>query len=105
RSPQKTGPSQRIGNDNYSRVVRHEKFAAFPKKPIADANKPTEVLTALAVESKARVHERVDKAIKAGGKEAGEPQDYGFMFGRSFEDPDGHIWEIFWMDPAHVRKG
>ena len=47
----------------------------------------------------------MDKAIKAGRKEAGELQDYGFMFGRSFEDPDGHIWEIFWMDPAHVRNG
>lgn len=46
-----------------------------------------------------------DAATRAGGKEAREPQDYGFMFGRSFEDPDGHIWEVFWMDPAHVQKG
>jgi len=46
-----------------------------------------------------------DKAIKAGSKEPRPPQDYGFMFARSFEDPAGHIWEQFWMDPAHVQKG
>jgi uncharacterized protein len=62
------------------------------------------VLTALAVESKAKVHELADKAIAAGAKEPRPPQDYGFMFGRSFEDPDGHIWEAFWMDPARVQK-
>jgi uncharacterized protein len=101
----KTAACMIISDDIYSMLLTHEKFAAFTKKPIADAHKSTEVLTALAVESKARVHELVDKAIKAGGKEAGELQDYGFMFGRSFEDPDGHIWEIFWMDPAHVRNG
>jgi uncharacterized protein len=100
----KTAACMIISDDIYSMLLTHEKFAAFTKKPIADAHKSTEVLTALAVESKARVHELVDKAIRVGGKEAGEPQDYGFMFGRSFEDPDGHIWEIFWMDPAHVRN-
>jgi uncharacterized protein len=76
----------------------------FTSKEIADAHKTTEVLTALGVESKAKVHEIVDGAIAAGGNEPRPPQDYGFMFGRSFEDPDGHIWEVFWMDPAHVRS-
>jgi uncharacterized protein len=55
------------------------------------------------VTEKAKVHEIADKALKAGGKETYPPKDYGFMFARSFEDPDGHIWEAFWMDPAHVK--
>ena len=44
------------------------------------------------------------RATKAGAKEAREPQNYGFMIGRSFEDPDGHIWEVLWMDPAHIQQ-
>jgi uncharacterized protein len=48
------------------------------------------------------VHELVDRAAAAGGRETRPPEDHGFMFMRSFEDPDGHIWEIFWMDPAQA---
>ena len=44
------------------------------------------------------------KALAGGGSEVRDPQDYGFMYGRSFEDPDGHIWEIIWMDPAAVKQ-
>lgn len=75
------------------------------RKAIADAHETTEVLTALAVDSKEKVNKVADKAIKAGGKEPCSPKDYGFMFARSFEDPDGHIWEVFWMDQAHGQKG
>lgn len=94
-----------MSEDIYAMLLTHAKFAGFTKKPIVDARSATEVLTAISVESKATVNELVDKAIAAGGKEAREPMDYGFMFGRSFEDPDGHIWEVIWMDPAHVQKG
>jgi predicted lactoylglutathione lyase len=62
------------------------------------------VLTALSVDSRAEVDRIVDTAIKAGATPAREPMDYGFMFGRSFNDLDGHIWEIFWMNPSHVQK-
>jgi uncharacterized protein len=92
-----------MSEDIYAMLLTEAKFAAFTKKPIADAHATTEVLTALAVGSKGKVHELVDRAIEAGAKEPREPVDYGFMFGRSFEDPDGHIWEVFWMDPAHVQ--
>ena len=68
-----------------------------------DAHKTCEVLVALAVESKDRVNELLEKALEAGGREPRGPNDYGFMFLRTFEDPDGHLWEIFWMDPGHVR--
>ena len=88
-----------ISEHIYAMLLTREKFKAFTTKPIADAHRTTEVLTALAVESKEEVHEIVDKAVAAGGSETRDPQDHGFMFLRSFEDPDGHIWEIFWMDP------
>ena len=81
-------------------LLTHDKVKEFSKKPIADAHKTLEVLTALAVEGKAKAHELADKALKAGAKEAYSPKDYGFMFTRGFEDPDGHIWELFWMVPA-----
>jgi len=101
----KTAACMVMSEDIYAMLLTHDKVKQFTGKQIADAHKTTEVLTALAVESKAKVNELVDKAIKAGSKEPRQPQDYGFMFGRSFEDPDGHIWEVFWMDPAHVQKG
>ena len=101
----KTAACMVMSEDIYAMLLTHDKIKQFTGKQIADAHKTTEVLTALAVESKAKVNELIDKAIKAGSKEPRQPQDYGFMFGRSFEDPDGHIWEVFWMDPAHVQKG
>ena len=100
----KTGACMVMSEDIYAMLLTHDKVKEFSKKQIADAHKTTEVLTALAVENKAKVHELADKALKAGGKEAYPPKDYGFMFARSFEDPDGHIWEVFWMNPAHARK-
>lgn len=93
-----------MGEDIYAMLLTHPKVKEFTKKDIADSHKTTEVLTALAVESRAKVDEIAGKALKAGGVEAYPPKDYGFMFTRSFEDPDGHIWEVFWMDPAHVES-
>lgn len=93
-----------MSDDIYAMLLTHDKVKEFSKKPIADAHKTLEVLTALAGENKHKVSELADKAIKAGGNEAYVPKDYGFMFTRSFEDPDGHIWEVFWMDPAVVQE-
>lgn len=75
-----------------------ESFRRFTKKEIADATRTTEVLVALQVESRTRVDDLMEKALAAGAREQREPEDHGFMFGRAFEDPDGHIWEIFFMD-------
>ena len=88
----------------YVMLLTQPKFKEFTKKDIADAHKTTEVLTCLSFDSKDKVSEVVDKAVAAGGTEAREPQDYGFMFGRSFNDLDGHIWEIIWMDPSHIHR-
>jgi predicted lactoylglutathione lyase len=76
----------------------------FTPKAIADAKTSSEVLTALSFENKDAVNKITEAAIAAGGREPRAPQDLGFMFGRSFEDLDGHIWEPFWMDPAAVPQ-
>jgi hypothetical protein len=99
----KTAACMVMSEDIYAMLLTHAKARQFTRKKIADAHKTTEVLTALAVESKDKVNELADKALKAGGQEAYPPRDLGFMLTRSFEDPDGHIWEVFWMDPAHVK--
>jgi predicted lactoylglutathione lyase len=91
-----------ISDDIFAMLLTREKFAEFTPKEIADASKTTEVLTALSADSQEDVDRLVDAARRAGGKEAGEPKDYGFMYYRSFDDLDGHIWEILWMNPAHV---
>lgn len=101
----KTAACMVMGNDMYAMLLTHDKVKEFSKKQIADAHKTTEVLTALAVESKGKVNELADKALKVGAKETYPPKDYGFMFTRSFEDPDGHIWEVFWMDETQAQAG
>jgi uncharacterized protein len=94
-----------ISEHNYVMLLTHEKFKSFATKPIPDAHKSTGVLVALALESKQAVDDIVAKALKAGGKEPTPKQDYGFMVQRKFEDPDGHTWGPFWMDPGHVQNG
>lgn len=93
-----------ISEHNYAMLLTHAHFNRFAAKPISDAHKSTEVLIALALESKAAVDDMIAKAVEAGGKEPRPKQDHGFMVQRSFEDLDGHTWEPFWMDPAHVQK-
>ena len=93
-----------ISDDIFAMLLTEAKFREFTKKEIADATKTTEVLTCLSTDSKAKVNDIVDTALKEGATEAREPMDYGFMYGRSFNDLDGHIWEIIWMDPSHVHK-
>ncbi len=99
-----TAASLVISDNIYAMLLTYDKAKQFTKKEIADAHKATEVLIALDAESKEEVDQMIDKVIKAGGKEARPTEDHGFMYGRSFEDPDGHIWEIFWMDPSFVKK-
>jgi hypothetical protein len=99
----KTAACMVVSDNIYSMLLTHAKFKSFTKKAIADTKKSTEVLTAISVDSKAKVNKLVDKAIASGAKEPRGAQDYGFMFLRAFEDLDGHTWEIFWMDPKAVK--
>ncbi|GGX22088.1 VOC family protein [Streptomyces lomondensis] len=84
-------------------VLTKEKYAQFTKKEIADSRRTSEVLIALSAESREKVDEMVEKAVAAGGSVSGETQDYGFMYGRSFDDLDGHTFEVVWMDPSAVE--
>jgi uncharacterized protein len=82
-------------------LLTHDKFSQFTPKKIADARTSSEVLICISAESRDAVDDVVGKAQAAGGGVDPSPkQDYGFMYGRSFEDPDGHIWEVMWMDVA-----
>jgi len=74
-------------------------FQTFTKKPISDAKKSTEVLICLSCASRDEVDSLVKKALAAGGTAPNAPQDHGFMYGHGFEDLDGHVWELMWMDP------
>jgi predicted lactoylglutathione lyase len=75
-------------------------FKTFTPREVADATATTEVVMSLGVETRARVDELADKALAVGGRAANETQDLGFMYTRSFADPDGHLWEAIWMDMA-----
>ena len=84
-------------------LLSRQRYADFTKKEIADATRTSEVLLCLSAESREKVDELVDAAIAAGGSGTGEAQDQGFMYGRAFDDLDGHTWEVMWMDPAAVQ--
>ncbi len=79
-------------------LLTHEKFQQFTPKRIVDARMSSEVLICISADSRSDVDRMVGHAIAAGGREPRPPQDVGFMYGRSFEDLDGHIWEPMWMD-------
>ena len=83
----------------HAMLLTHDKYRQFTSKPIADAHSTSEVLICVSADSKDGVDAMVGQAVSAGGKgDPGPKQDFGFMYGRSFEDPDGHHWEVMWMD-------
>lgn len=94
-----SGACMVIADGIYAMLLAEPFFQTFTKKPVADASKSTEVLVCLSCESRAEVDELVRKALAAGGKAPNAPQDHGFMYGHGFEDLDGHIWELVYMDP------
>jgi predicted lactoylglutathione lyase len=84
-------------------LLTHDKWRMFTEKAIPDGRAASEVMLALSCDSRAAVDAMVGAAGAAGGKTDVNPkQDHGFMYGRSFEDPDGHIWEPMWMDPTAI---
>ncbi|MDX2212274.1 MAG: VOC family protein [Oculatellaceae cyanobacterium bins.114] len=85
-------------------LLTHEKFKTFTPNAICDATKSTEVLTCLSMESREAVDDRVRKAIAAGGTTYNEPQDHGFMYAHGFQDLDGHIWELIYMEPSAIAQ-
>lgn len=89
-----------VSDDIYVMLLTEKFFRTFTNKEISDAKKSTEVLISLTAENKEAVNQFMARALDAGGKEPREAQDHGWMYGRSFEDLDGHIWEIFYMDES-----
>ena len=87
-----------VGESIFVMLLTEEKFQSFTPKPICDATQSTEVLVCLTRESRAEVDDMVRKAVAAGGTTYNQPQDHGFMYGHGFQDLDGHIWELAYMD-------
>jgi len=87
-----------VGEDIFIMLLVEKFFKTFTKKEICDTAQNTEMIVALSAESREKVDQMINKVVEAGGTEYREPQDHGWMYERSFEDINGHIWEILYMD-------
>ncbi|WP_329116971.1 VOC family protein [Streptomyces sp. NBC_01465] len=85
-------------------LLKESFFETFTTRKIADTSTTVESITCFSAESREAVDELVDTALSSGGSPAQEPQDHGFMYGRSFLDPDGHHFEVVWMDPSAIQS-
>ena len=94
-----------VGDESFVMLLTEPFFRTFTPKAICDATKSTEVLTALSCETRENVDDLVRRAIANGGSIYSEPKDYGFMYQHGFQDRDGHIWELAFMDPNGMNKG
>ena len=93
-----------VGKDIFVMLLVEKFFKTFTKKEISDTTKNTEAIVALSTQSKEEVDRLIEKVVGAGGRESRDPQDHGWMYGRSFEDINGHLWEIFYMDENAMKK-
>jgi predicted lactoylglutathione lyase len=93
-----------VSENIFVMLLTHEKFKTFTPNPICDATKSTEVLVCLSAESREKLDEMVRKAIAAGGTTYKEPEDHGFMYAHGFQDLDGHIWELVYMEPSATNQ-
>ena len=87
-----------VGEDAYFMLLTRPKFDEFRKLDYPDPATHEQALYAFSVDSREAVDEVADTALASGGGPAGDPQDHGFMYSRSFRDPDGHHFEVLWMD-------
>ena len=93
-----------VSESSFVMLLTEEKFRQFTPKQLCDTTQATEVLVCLSAESRAEVDQLVAKAVAAGGSLYKEPIDFGFMYGHSFQDPDGHQWEVMFMEPAAIPQ-
>jgi predicted lactoylglutathione lyase len=100
-----SGACMVVSEQAFVMLLAESRFADFATKPIADARTTTEAILAVSAESRDAVDAFADAALAAGGSRAGEPMDHGFMYGRSFDDLDGHHWEVMWMSAEAVESG
>lgn len=101
-----TATSIMLSDTIFVMLLTHEKYKSFTTRPIGDARAETQALYALNVDSREDVDTAVDRLVAAKGRADPNPaQDLGFMFSRSVEDPDGYVWELFWMDMSAMGGG
>ncbi|CAH2903526.1 MULTISPECIES: VOC family protein [Paraburkholderia] len=94
-----------LGENLYAMLLVKDLFKSFTRKSLCDPKESTEALVGLSCDSRGEVDALVAKALAAGGTAPRAPQDYGFMYGHGFEDIDGHIWELIYMDPNAKAPG
>ena len=94
-----------VSEQAFVMLLQRDRFADFVTKPVADARSATALTVAVSAEDRAAVDAFAETALAAGAGGAKDPQDYGFMYQRSFHDLDGHLWEVAWMDPVAVEQG
>jgi uncharacterized protein len=94
-----------VSEQAYVMLLERDRFADFVTKPVADASEATALTVAVSAESREAVDAFAEAAFEAGASAAKDPQEYGFMYGRSFHDLDGHLWEVMWMDPVAAEQG
>ena len=93
-----------VSNEAFVMLLAKERFKDFTKKELCDPTTQTEAIVSLSAESREQVDELVHKALAAGGSPANDPMEMDFMYGWSFQDPDGHLWEVFYMDPSAMQE-
>ena len=94
-----------VSDDIFVMLLTEAKFKEFTPKAICDATKSTEVLVCLSCENRDAVSDMVKKALAAGGTTYADAKDYGFMYQHGYQDLDGHIWELVYMDPKAAPPG
>lgn len=94
-----------VSDQAYVMLIAEARFSDFTAKPIADARTATESIICVSAPDRGGVDTLADAALAAGAATAGEPMDHGFMYGRSFHDLDGHLWEVMWMSAEAVEQG
>jgi uncharacterized protein len=92
-----------VGEDAYFMLLTEPAFRGFAQKETADPQTHTGAILAITAESKEEVDAFADRALASGATPAADASDMGFMYSRSFFDPDGHHWEVLWMDPAALE--
>jgi uncharacterized protein len=93
-----------VSDEAFVMLLVKERFKDFTKKELCDATTHTEAIVALSAESREDVDAFAEKALATGGRPANDPLEMDFMYGRSFQDPDGHLWEVVWMDPSALGE-
>ncbi|MFC4304463.1 VOC family protein [Cohnella boryungensis] len=93
-----------VSEDIFVMLLVKDFFKTFTGKELADPSVTTEAIVAISADSREQVDEIADKALAAGGKPSNPPTDHGFMYVRSFQDLDGHLWEIMYMDQSAIAQ-